>query len=86
MLSLGFLKPASADVATMDEFMLTRDNTLIFDDTFTSGKTLAGGTGAVLDSGLLFPGGSPAQYHVMGTVTETALMTPLIIKPDQRPL
>jgi hypothetical protein len=69
--ALGFLQPASADVATMDEFTLTRDGTLIFDDTFGAGKTLAGGTGAVLASGLLFPDGSSANYHVMGTVTET---------------
>jgi hypothetical protein len=68
---LGFLEPASADVATMDEFTLTRDGTLIFDDTFGPGNTLVGGTGAVLPSGLLFPDGSSANYHVMGTVTET---------------
>jgi len=70
--ALGFLEPASADVATMDEFTLIRDGTLIFDDTFGAGTTLAGGTGAMLPSGLLFPGGSSAaNYHVMGTVTET---------------
>jgi len=71
ILSLGILKSASADVATMDEFTVTRDGMLIFDDTFGAGLTLAGGTGAVLSSGLMLPDGSTASYHVMGTVTET---------------
>jgi hypothetical protein len=72
MFAPGFLTAASADVVSMDEFKVTRNGTTIFDDTFSAGLTLAGGTGNVFSSGKDFSGSATqANYFVGGTVTET---------------
>jgi hypothetical protein len=54
--ALGFLRTASADVATMDEFTVTRNGAPIFTDAFSTNQVLAGGglPGAVLPSGTTF--------------------------------
>jgi len=71
--TLGFVKAASADVVTLDNFTVTLNGTTIFDDSFGAGLTLAGGNppGAILPSGQNFSNGTPANYGVIGTVTET---------------
>ena len=54
LFTLGFLKAASADVAVMDEFTVTRSGIPVFDDKFSAGLPLVGGTGAVLPAGTTF--------------------------------
>jgi len=73
IVTLGFVKAASADVVTLDNFTVTLNGTTIFDDSFGAGLTLAGGNppGAILPSGQNFSNGTPANYFVIGTVTET---------------
>jgi hypothetical protein len=70
--TLGFVKAASADVATVDNFTVILNGTTIFSDSFGAGLTLAGGNppGATLPSGQNFSNGTPANYGVIGTVTE----------------
>ncbi len=69
LFALGFLKGASADVATMDEFTLTLSgSTHVFDDKFSAGLPLVGGAGTALPAGTTFSDGSPAFYFVLGTV------------------
>jgi hypothetical protein len=70
LFTLGFLRAASADVATMDDFAVTLNGGTVFNDTFSINQTLVGGFGGVVPSGLTFPDGSAALYSVLGTVTE----------------
>jgi len=71
--TLGFLTVASADVVNIDNFAVTRDGTPLFNDSFGAGLTFAGGNppGAILPSGQNFSNGTPANYIVIGTLTET---------------
>jgi hypothetical protein len=71
--ALSFLTAASADVVNIDNFAVTRDGTPLFNDSFGAGLTLAGGNppGAILPSGENFSNGKPANYIVIGTLTET---------------
>jgi hypothetical protein len=71
--TFGFLTAASADVATVDNFTVILNGTTIFSDSFGAGLTLAGGNppGAILPSGQNFSNDTPANYGVIGTVTET---------------
>jgi hypothetical protein len=73
MFTLGFLTAASADVATVDNFTVILNGATIFSDSFGAGLTLAGGNipGTILPSGQNFSNGMPANYNVIGTVTET---------------
>jgi hypothetical protein len=71
--TLGFLRAASADVVNIDHFAVTLNGAPLFDDSFGAGLTLAGGSppGKVLPSGQNFSTGTPANYGVIGTLTET---------------
>jgi hypothetical protein len=74
ILTLGFLTAASADVVNIDNFAVTLNGVpLLFSDSFGAGQTLTGGNppGKILPSGLNFANGTPANYGVIGTVTET---------------
>jgi hypothetical protein len=73
IVTLGFVRVASADVAVLDNFTVTRDGITIFTDSFGAGLTLAGGNspGTILPSGQNFSNGTPANYNVIGTITET---------------
>jgi len=54
-----------------DQWDVSRDGTLIFNDSFSQNTTLTGGGGTSLPSGQLFSTGAAANYFVRGTVTET---------------
>jgi hypothetical protein len=71
--TLGCLTAASADVVNIDHFAVTLNRAPLFDDSFGAGLTLAGGSppGAILPSGVNFSTGTPANYGVIGTLTET---------------
>jgi hypothetical protein len=73
MFTPGFLTAASADVVYMDDLSLTLNGTMVFNDTFSRGLTLAGGNppGTVLPSGTNFSDGSAGLYQVIGTVAES---------------
>jgi hypothetical protein len=71
--TLGFLTAASAEIVTIDHFAVTLNNAPLFDDSFGAGLTLVGGNlpGKILPSGQNFSNGTPANYGVIGTLTET---------------
>jgi hypothetical protein len=91
ILTLGFLRAASANVVNIDHLAVTLNGAPLFDDSFNAGLTLAGGNlpGAILPSGQNFSNGTPANYAVIGTVTEagnkgildSALGAPLVLPP-----
>jgi hypothetical protein len=71
LLALVLASSAHATVVNLDEFAVTLNGAQIFDDTFNSNTTFAGGTGTRFNSGVNFPDGSAAQYFVRGTITTT---------------
>jgi hypothetical protein len=84
----GFLTAASADVVNLYNLnvALSGDQAItnpVFTDTFSANQVLAGGTGAVLSSGLNYSDGTtPALYRVIGTVTETG-SSPTVLNTAQ---
>jgi hypothetical protein len=72
MFTAAFPPGALADVVNMDSFGVTLNNAPIFNDTFSATQALTGpAAGRNQFSGINFPDGTPANYNVMGTVTET---------------
>jgi hypothetical protein len=63
---------AAATVVNLDEMAVVRNGTTIFDDSFNRNITLNGGSGAFLPSGSAFSDGTVANYHVIGSIPETA--------------
>jgi hypothetical protein len=70
LFTLGFLKPASADVVDLHNFDVTLSGNPVFTDSFSTG-TLSGGSGTVLPAGPTYSDGSTALYQVIGTLQET---------------
>jgi hypothetical protein len=74
MFTAGFLSAASADVVDLYNLNVALSGNPVitnpvFTDTFSANQILAGGTGAVLPSGLTYSDGmTPALYQVIGTV------------------
>jgi hypothetical protein len=64
----SFLTAASADVVNLYNFGVTLNGSPIFNDTFSQNQVLSG---LSVWSGINFPDGSPANYQVIGTLTET---------------
>ena len=62
---------AAATVVNVDEFAVSRNGTPIFDDSFDRNVTLNGGSGTSLPSGTNFSDGTPANYFVQGSFSET---------------
>src|ERR1700724_2098120 len=62
---------AAGTVVNLDEFAIVRNGTTIFDDSFDRNTTLNGGSGTVLPSGTTFSDGTPANYRVIGSISET---------------
>jgi hypothetical protein len=71
--TVGYLTAASADVVNIDHFAVTLGGAPLFDDSFGASQTLIGGNppGKILPSGQNFSTGTPANYGVIGTLTET---------------
>ena len=88
MFAPGFLSAASADVVNLYNLnvALTGSPVItnpVFTDTFSANRVLAGGTGAVLPSGLTYSDGTtPALYQVIGTITETG-SSPTVLNTAQ---
>lgn len=62
---------AAATVVNADELSVTRNGSVIFDDSFNRNTTLNGGAGTIVPSGTTFSDGSTASYFVRGSIPET---------------
>src|SRR5262250_2931755 len=63
---------ATPTTVHIDEFSVLRGGAPpIFDDSFASGTTLAGGSGALQPASVTFSDGSTANYFVRGTIPQT---------------
>jgi hypothetical protein len=84
----GLLTAASADVVNLYNLNVALSGNQVitnpvFTDTFSANQVLAGGTGAVLPSGLTYSDGTTqASYLVIGTLTETG-SSPTVLNTAQ---
>jgi hypothetical protein len=62
---------AAATAVNVDEVAVIRDGVTIYDDSFNRDDTLIGGSGAFVQPGTTYSDGTPATYHVIGSIPET---------------
>ena len=71
LLAQAYAIDAAATSVNVDEVAVVRNGATIYDDSFNRDDTLIGGSGAFVQPGTTYSDGTPATYHVIGSIPET---------------
>jgi hypothetical protein len=71
LLAQAYSIDAAATSVNVDEVAVVRNGATIYDDSFNRDDTLIGGSGAFIQPGTTYSDGTPATYHVIGSIPQT---------------